>query len=165
MEEKIQGSSEKFIEYRYNYLHQLILIYNEQKQLMDCKLLSFSSSGDRRRQECNKLFIDLKRKRDSCSGNISKSNKTKLNSPSPSFVRMGKPIMVNPNSYAKIKVCIDLIKQNLEIGNKWKWVFLGSDGPTFCLMSRLIDRDPSKYDWAAPFSGLGHLNMNQIKTF
>ena len=32
-------------------------------------------------------------------------------------------------------------------------------------MSRLVDADPEKYDWVCNVSGLGHLNMNPVKTF
>ena len=196
MEKEINRNLEKFAEYRIKYLHELILIYNEHKQSMDSKIETFTSEGDRRCQDCNKLFVDLKRKCDSCGGAVVKQLKQNSNS-SFSFhhtefddlfsrmgnafsindsssssssnpkaeVHMGKPIMVNPNSYVNIQVCLDTIKENLKIGERRKWVFLGCDGPPFCLMSRLIDCDPLKYDWAAPISGLGHLNMNQIKTF
>ena len=41
---------------------------------------------------------------------------------------------------------------------------LGCDGLPYCLSSRIIERNPSKYDWVSIASGLGHLDMNQLKT-
>ena len=40
---------------------------------------------------------------------------------------------------------------------------IGSDGPPYTLMRRLIKEHD--FDWVALTSGLGHLNMNQLKTF
>ena len=39
-----------------------------------------------------------------------------------------------------------------------------ADGPPYCLMRRIINNDPMKYDWVAPVSGKGHLEMNMLKT-
>ena len=49
----------------------------------------------------------------------------------------------------------------IENGKK-KWISLGADGPLYTLMRRLIEE--YGYDWVVLTSGLGHLNMNQLKT-
>ena len=40
---------------------------------------------------------------------------------------------------------------------------MGADGLPYTLMRRIIEE--KGYDWVALTSGLGHLNMNQLKTF
>ena len=39
------------------------------------------------------------------------------------------------------------------------------DGPPFVMSATLIEANPDEYDWIALVPGLGHLYMNQIKTF
>lgn len=73
-------------------------------------------------------------------------------------------VPVNPNSYENVKVILDSLKQNLQIGSEREWTILGCDGPPYCLASRLIESD-SDYDWLTMTPGLGHLNMNQMKGF
>ena len=34
------------------------------------------------------------------------------------------------------------------------------DGPPYTVVSKLIEKDPSKYDWLCVVLGLGHLHMN-----
>ena len=53
----------------------------------------------------------------------------------------------------------------MRIGEEREWVLLGCDGPPYCFSSRIIERNPLKYDWVSIVSGLGHLNINQLKTF
>ena len=38
-------------------------------------------------------------------------------------------------------------------------LFLGADGPPYCLMRRLLEKKPFDYDWVSLASGVGHLNM------
>ena len=74
-------------------------------------------------------------------------------------------IFVNPNSCDNITVIMDKLKEALSIGNERQWSFICSDGPPYVITNRLIDSDPVKYQWVAMSNGLGHLYMNQIKTF
>ena len=50
-------------------------------------------------------------------------------------------------------------------GEEREWAVLRFKGRPFCLSSRIIEKNPFKYDWVSIVSGLGHLNMNQLKTF
>ena len=53
----------------------------------------------------------------------------------------------------------------MRIGEEREWAVLGFKGRPFCLSSRITEKNPFKYDWVSIVSGLGHLNMNQLKTF
>ena len=77
---------------------------------------------------------------------------------------MGEPVLVNPNSYVNVKKVLDSMKDSIITGDR-KWTFVGSDGPPFCLASRIIDNNPEEYSWVNMLSGLGHLYMNRMKTF
>ena len=46
------------------------------------------------------------------------------------FQRIGKPIMVNPNSFDKVKHILDEYKLLHKIGVDREWVILGCDGTT-----------------------------------
>ena len=75
------------------------------------------------------------------------------------------PILLNPNSCQNIDGVLQSFKPILQIGKEREWTLLGCDGRPYCLSSRIIERNPSKHDWVSIVSGLGHLNMNQLKTF
>ena len=78
---------------------------------------------------------------------------------------IGEPILLNPNSYENIDKTLSELKANRKIGDEREWTLLGCGGPPFCIASHMIERNPDKYDWVSVVSGLGHLNMNQVKTF
>ena len=80
-------------------------------------------------------------------------------------ISMAEPIFQNPNSYENITSIIDTLKISLQIGVKRAWSFIGCGRPPYVITSRLIDEDKSKYYWVAMSYGLGHLYMNQMKTF
>lgn len=80
-------------------------------------------------------------------------------------MKVGEPILFNPNSYENLELILKQLKENLAIGRGREWTFVGCDGPPYCLANRLIDRNPKAYDWLAMQPGLGHLNMNQMKGF
>ena len=44
-------------------------------------------------------------------------------------------------------------------------MFVGADGPPYCLMRCLLKQNPGQYDWVSLVSGGGHLNMNLLKTY
>ena len=77
----------------------------------------------------------------------------------------GEPTLLNPNSYQNIDSILQSFKYILRIGEEREWALLGCDGPPYCLSRRIIERNPFKYDWVSIVSGLGHLNMSQLKTF
>ena len=74
-------------------------------------------------------------------------------------------MLLNPNSYENLVRIISSLKVNLEIGRSCQWTVVGCDGPPYCLASRIIEHDPTNYDWISLISGIGHLNMNQVKIF
>ena len=73
--------------------------------------------------------------------------------------------MLSPNSYDNITVIMCKLKEALSIGNERQWSFIGCNGSPYVITNCLIDSDPVKYQWVAMCNGLGHLCMNQIKTF
>ena len=77
----------------------------------------------------------------------------------------GEPILLNANSYQNIDSVLQSFKDILRNGEEREWAVLGFKGRPFCLNSRVIEKNPFKYDWVSIVSGLGHLNMNQLKTF
>ena len=77
----------------------------------------------------------------------------------------GEPILLNPNSYQNTDSILWPFKYILQIEEEQEWALLGWDGPLYCLSSRVIERNPFKYDWVSIASGLGQLNMNQLNTF
>ena len=79
--------------------------------------------------------------------------------------KMGETLPLNPNSYENIEYILKWLKENLNIGSARHWTFTGCDGPPYCLASRLIEQNPELYDWVCMLSGLGHLGMNEMKTF
>ena len=79
--------------------------------------------------------------------------------------QIGEPILLNPNSYNNVKTILDCLKTNLEIDKTRQWTYVGCDGPPYCLASRLITENQDNYDWLTLVPGLGHLNMNQLKSF
>ena len=131
--------------------------------------------------ECGQTYESVKRKCDSCSSKVSKNCKEDVRFVSnnghittkefnfgknatvnTSSLKMGEPVMVNPNSYVNLEIILEQLKCNL-IGDR-KWTILGSDGPPYNLASRIIENNPEKYYWLIMASGMGHLHMNQIKS-
>ena len=76
---------------------------------------------------------------------------------------MAESILINPNSYENLNLILDELKKELIDSKKKKWVSVGADGPPYCLMRRIIKE--KNLDCFALVSGLGHLNMNQLKTY
>ena len=77
---------------------------------------------------------------------------------------MGEPVLLNPNSYENIKIILKLLEHYLITNNSKEMVFVGSDGPPYCLMSRIIKDNRKLCSWILTVSGKGRLNVNQIKT-
>ena len=133
-------------------------------------------------KQCSKSFDSLKRKCDSCGSIIQKvptvnvrvtTHQRLLNRSfdfdvtehrNSSTINMGEPILVNPNNYDSVRKVLHHMKDLLITGGR-HWTFLGSDGPPFCLASRIIENNLDKYSWVSMLSGLEHLHMNQLKSF
>ena len=124
-------------------------------------------------ESCFKPYDGLKRKGDDCSGKVVKKviNHTRKHfdigqvvKRNDSSLKTGEPILVNPNSYNTIKKIISSLKVDLGIGTHRDWVFIGCDGPPYTLASRIIDSD-HELDWISLLPGLGHLHMNELKTY
>ena len=57
------------------------------------------------------------------------------------------------------------VKETTGIGETREWTFVGCDGPPYVMASNLKESSPEEYGWLSLVPGLGHLYMNQIKTF
>ena len=76
------------------------------------------------------------------------------------------PIMENPNSHESIKAIVDILRERAiedDSDEGRKWVFVGADGPPYCLMRRLKHKYATRYEWLAILFGKGHLKMNMLK--
>ena len=80
-------------------------------------------------------------------------------------ISIAEPIFVDPNSYNNITFIMDNLKEAFLFENNWLWSFIGCDGIPYILANGLIDSDSIKCQWVGKSNGLGHLYMNQIKTF
>ena len=79
------------------------------------------------------------------------------------IIKIFEPVLVNPNSYKNVETVLKEIKSKAISGDR-KWVFLGCDGPPYCLSERIAERNPDFYDFVHFVPGLGHMHMNQLKT-
>ena len=79
-------------------------------------------------------------------------------------IKMAEPVLLNPNSYANMKVILSEVKKFADVGVNREWVFIGCDGPPYCLSERICESDQQQFDFVSMVPGLGHLHMNQLKT-
>ena len=134
---------------------------------------------------CNKEFYNHKVKCDDCGNVISKIKKAdnsnesapslkampkyfeigEKNAPNHVQISMGEPILVNPNSFKNLEAILDQLHENIMENSEREWLFVGADGPPYCLMRCLLKQNPGQYDWVSLVSGGGHLNMNLLKTY
>ena len=133
---------------------------------------------------CNKTFDNLKRVCDLCSAPVRKFEENQnLRSESQNYfagisitetnddlevrpiIKMAEPILLNPNSYQNMKAIMKELKDKAGVGVDRHWVFVGCDGPPYCLASRLKEANPSDFAYISLVPGLGHLHMNQLKTY
>ena len=77
---------------------------------------------------------------------------------------MGEPVMVNPNSFQRVKQILDEQKTRHGIGKEREWIILGRDGLPFRMANVIVQKETEKYDWVYLAPGLRHLHMNQLKT-
>ena len=88
-----------------------------------------------------------------------------MNTPNHVNISMGEPALVNPNSFKNIETILDQLHENAFKNSERELLFLGADRLPYCLMRRLLEKKPFDYDWVSLASGVGHLNMNLLKTF
>ena len=79
------------------------------------------------------------------------------------------PLFVNPASLAAVEKILEHIGKDAGIkclgyGNR-EWAFVVCDGSPMTLVLRLIDEQPEKFSWVVPIVGLGHEEMNMVKSF
>ena len=61
--------------------------------------------------------------------------------------KIGKPVLLNPNSFENNVKIISSLKSNLEIGHTCRWTVVGWDGQPYCLAMHIKEHDPTSYDW------------------
>ena len=68
------------------------------------------------------------------------------------IVRMAEPVLLNPNSFQNLETILDSSKRFANIPHQRKWVFLG---PPYIIASKLMERNPERYECLAIVPGLG----------
>ena len=76
-------------------------------------------------------------------------------------IAMAEPIMVNPNSYERVKEVLEHIKK-LVIGPSRKWTVVGSDGVPYVLGQKLRDDNAALQDLLL-VPGPGHFELNTVR--
>ena len=78
------------------------------------------------------------------------------------LMKIGEPVLINPNSFVNIEQILNEYKETHDIGSKRQWVFIGCDGVQNCrIASKIIDSNVERYDWVSLIPGLGYLHMNK----
>lgn len=76
------------------------------------------------------------------------------------------PVFVNPASKSPLKVVLDKIASDAGINSGYRrFVYIVCDGSPMTLVWQLILEDPQNYSWVIPITGLGHEEMNMVKSF
>ena len=126
------------------------------------KKIELLSSHNKRifsNEKCSKVFTNLKRKCDNCSSLVRKFYDENMNSDSVGIyqftgisiekiddaemlevrplIKMAEPVLLNPNSYENVEKILKNVKNVASIGTDRHWVFLGCDGPPYCLAERI----------------------------
>ena len=186
MELEIQQSAENFRKYRFRFLTHIFNNSRNDNHQIDTLVESLKKSVHRKcsNQSCAVTYENLKRKCDACGSRVEKIDQNVIKSNISSMhdvtdtskvitinncevtpkIKMFEPVLLNPNSYKNIKVILNEIKGNNNIGKDREWVFIGCDGPPYCLSERIAEGDPLSYDFASFVPGQGHMHMNQLKT-
>ena len=182
---EIEKANESFRMYRFKFLQHILHVLRMEKNEVSEKIKELSVTIHRvcSNEACEKMFNSLKRKCDSCGSLVVKRTPAKVSqhqSPYHNFgevdigqcqnsetrpqIKMSDPVLLNPNSYKNLETILTEMKQFANIGKDREWVFLGCDGPPYCLSERIIESNPEKFEFASLVPGLGHLHMNQMKT-
>jgi len=184
MEDEIQKGTESFRYYRYRFISHFFDLFDaSHEDIVQRKVQNMKDSLVRTctNPTCKKVFITMKRKCDQCSSVVTKNLDSHTSVHLATFqsenidigqnnqevrpvVQMAEPVLLNPNSYTNVKQILNEVRVFAEIDVTRKWVFIGCDGPPFCLSERICESDPVQFDFVSMVPGLGHLHMNQLKT-
>ena len=175
MHQQIESSKSYFRQLRYNYISYMINEYKSDSAAVEKRIKDILDIQKRKctNDQCGKVFDTCKRKCDACGYQVKKQERSvpatkQTSSSEEKYIRvgekkginlkdmkMGEPILVNPNSYSNIEHILQTLRENLEISKTRAWTFVGADGPPYCIASRLIERNVEKYDWVTMLPGLG----------
>ena len=185
MEKEIENACNDFREYCYCYLRSLFQFLSSSDDMENLIVKEIHNlelpSSNRCCSHCNKEFYNRKVKCDDCGNVISKIKKAdnsnesapslkampkyfeigEINAPNHVRISMGEPILVNPNSFKNLETILDQLHENIIENSEREWLFVGADGPPYCLMRRLLKQNPGQYDWVSLVSGGGRLNIFQ----
>lgn len=184
MEDLISSSKVTFRKIRLNYIAKMIDVYKSDKANVENRIESLLNLQNRYcvNAACAKKYPNLKRKCDDCGSLVTKpvcedvvdrnqtdsSNEKYLhierNNVNLKTMTVGESILLNPNSYNNIEQILDQLKVNLNVPIERNWAYVGCDGPPYCIASRICEENKKKYGWVSLIPGLGHLNMNQLKS-
>ena len=168
MEKEIENACNDVREYRYCYLRSLFLSSSDDMENLIVKEifnleLPFSN---RCCSHCNKEFYNRKVKCDDCGNVISKIKKVdnsnesapslkampkyfeigEINAPNHVQISMGEPVLVDPYSFKNLETILDQLHENIIENSERERLFVGADGPLYCLMRRLLKQNPGQYD-------------------
>ena len=187
MEASIIEGMNDFALYRYNYVCDLFDFLAGSKDMeenIEKEVERLSLPDQRVCEDCSKVFVlGRKRKCDGCGGKVFKKDNSTHDIPDvsvaskiPKYFNIGEAlnpnhakitmletIPDNPNSLESLdRIAQSFYNQIISKGLK-KWITVGADGPPYAILRRLIQM--FGYDWLDIRSGMGHLNMNQMKTY
>ena len=185
MRSLLTDSNVVFREARKRYISKMLDIVQKEDGSHVSSHIQDITGSYRECQNCSKRYSGMKRKCDvqECGGKVSKVESESPRIVTPSIWKSkkhfdigqvikcnkltpqtGETILVNPNGYDSIYIAALELHDDLEIGEKREWAPLGCDGPPLTYLSRLIE-EKEDLGWILPIPGLGHLHMNQLKTF
>ena len=64
------------------------------------------------------------------------------------IIQFSHPILSNPDSYKNIHQILKQLQIFAIICIVREWVFIGCDGPPYCLTSRIVESSPDESDFA-----------------
>ena len=187
MHHEINKGNDSFHIYRYQFLkHMLNMAMNENDEVdKKTKLLSKSIKRICSNIKCASVYETLKRKCDKCNSPVIKDEsdsvivirdktfsekletldvrQNKALEVSPKVI-MAESFLLNPNSYKNIEAILRDIKDFAIVDEDCEWLFLGCDGPPYCLSETIAENSQDEFDFASFVPGLGHLHINQMKT-
>ena len=181
---EIEASNIKFRKYRLNYIAAILNVVEHENNDVDKKLQELKEvERVCTNEKCKKKFKTVSKKCDLCKAKVEKVDKefSRFSTPenwdikksfnvgqipliNPQKHVMGEPVMVNPNSFQRVKQILDEHKTKHDIGKEREWIILGCDGPPFRMANVIVQKETEKCDWVYLVPGLGHLHMNQLKT-
>ena len=183
MRERIEEGQQDFRVFRLNYITSVFKCMTPDfEEMVDNKVKKISTPLKRSCEDCKATYSNKKRKCDLCQGKVTKVecvDEEEIAQPGqtiPKYMELGEILngnsvivkmletfLLNPNSFVNLDKILDEIYELLIRSGLKEWVSLGMDGPPYTILRRIIE--DKGYDWVALTSGLGHLNMNQLKTF